>query len=87
MTDEASGVDRRAVAAALVTVTLWASAFVGIRAVIDDFAPGSLAVGRLLVGSIALGVLVAVRGFRRSPHTALPPLIDSARRSGAGRTG
>lgn len=65
MTDEANGVDQRAVAAALVTVTLWASAFVGIRAVIDDFAPGSLAVGRLAVGSIALGVLVAVRGFRR----------------------
>jgi drug/metabolite transporter (DMT)-like permease len=53
--------DRLAVGAALVTVTLWASAFVGIRAVVDDFSPGSLAVGRLAVGSIALGILVALR--------------------------
>ena len=53
--------DRLAVGAALVTVTLWASAFVGIRAVVDDFSPGSLAVGRLAVGSIALGILVAIR--------------------------
>ena len=34
--------------AALVTVVLWASAFVGIRAVADDLSPGALAVGRLL---------------------------------------
>ena len=54
-----SRLDRLAVAAALVTVTLWASAFVGIRAVVDDFSPGSLALGRLTVGSIALGVVVA----------------------------
>jgi drug/metabolite transporter (DMT)-like permease len=53
--------DRLAVAAALVTVVLWASAFVGIRAVVDDFSPGSLAVGRLTVGAIALGILVALR--------------------------
>ena len=53
--------DRLAVGAALVTVTLWASAFVGIRAVIDDFSPGSLAVGRLAVGVIALGIVVAIR--------------------------
>jgi drug/metabolite transporter (DMT)-like permease len=53
--------DRLAVGAALVTVTLWASAFVGIRAVVDDFSPGSLAVGRLAVGSIALGIIVALR--------------------------
>jgi drug/metabolite transporter (DMT)-like permease len=56
-----TGVDRLAVGAALVTVTLWASAFVGIRAVVDDFSPGSLAVGRLAVGSIALGIIVALR--------------------------
>ena len=53
--------DRLAIGAALVTVTLWASAFVGIRAVVDDFSPGSLAVGRLAVGAIALGIVVAIR--------------------------
>lgn len=53
--------DWLALGAALVTVGLWASAFVGIRAVADDLSPGALAVGRLLVGSLALGVVVALR--------------------------
>ncbi|HET9345730.1 MAG TPA: DMT family transporter [Candidatus Limnocylindrales bacterium] len=77
MTDAAARVDRLAVTAALVTVTLWASAFVGIRAVIDDFAPGSLAVGRLAVGAIALGVLVAVRGFRMPSRRDLLFIVAS----------
>lgn len=54
-------VDWLALAAALVTVVLWASAFVGIRAVADDLSPGALAVGRLLIGSVALGIVVAIR--------------------------
>lgn len=40
-----------------VTVLLWASAFVGIRAVADVFEPGPLSLGRLLVGALALVVL------------------------------
>jgi drug/metabolite transporter (DMT)-like permease len=40
-----------------VTVVLWASAFVGIRAIGDHFSPGPLALGRLLVGSIALTII------------------------------
>ena len=47
--------------AALVTVTLWASAFVGIRAAGEDLSPGALSLARLLVGSAALGALVLVR--------------------------
>lgn len=50
-----------ALGAALVTVMLWASAFVGIRAVADDLSPGPFALGRLLVAAAALGVLAAVR--------------------------
>ena len=42
-------------AAALLTVTLWASAFVGIRSAGHDLSPGALALGRLLVASAALG--------------------------------
>ena len=42
------------VAALLVTVLLWASAFVGIRAVGDTYSPGSLTLGRLVVGALAL---------------------------------
>ncbi len=49
-------------AAAGTTVLMWASAFVGIRAVGETFAPGELALGRMLVGSVALGVIVAIRG-------------------------
>lgn len=46
--------------AVAVTVLAWASAFVGIRAVGESYDPGPLALGRLLVGALALGVGVAV---------------------------
>src|SRR5689334_16548854 len=60
-------------AAALTTVLLWASAFVGIRAAGRDLSAGALTLGRLLVGSLALGALVAVR------REALPPRRDLLR--------
>jgi drug/metabolite transporter (DMT)-like permease len=50
-----------ALGAALVTVALWASAFVGIRSAGRDLSPGALALGRLLVASAALGAFVLVR--------------------------
>jgi drug/metabolite transporter (DMT)-like permease len=49
------------VGAVLIAVGFWASAFVGIRAAGRGLAPGPLALGRLLVGSLALGVFMAVR--------------------------
>jgi drug/metabolite transporter (DMT)-like permease len=58
---EPIAIDWIALGAALVTVILWASAFVGIRAAATDLSPGALAVGRLIVGSVALGVVVALR--------------------------
>ena len=57
--------ERLALIAALTTVVLWASAFVGIRAASVDLTAGPLALGRLLVGSLALGVLVLARGVVR----------------------
>jgi drug/metabolite transporter (DMT)-like permease len=60
------------VPALLVTVVLWASAFVGIRAVGDTFSPGSLTFGRLAVGAIVLTF------FARPGRTPLPtgrPLV------------
>jgi drug/metabolite transporter (DMT)-like permease len=54
------GADIASAAAALVTVTLWGSAFVGIRAAGAEISPGVLAFGRLLVASAALGIAVAV---------------------------
>jgi drug/metabolite transporter (DMT)-like permease len=57
--------DGRTIAAVVVTVLAWASAFVGIRGVGEDLSPGALALGRLLVGTAVLGVLVAGRGWVR----------------------
>lgn len=53
-----------ALGAAGVTVVLWASAFVGIRAAGHDFSPGSIAFGRVVVASIVLGLLAL---YRREP--------------------
>ena len=54
--------DRLAIAAAAVTIVLWASAFVVIRALGPWFSPGSLAFVRLLVGSVLLiGVALCYR--------------------------
>jgi drug/metabolite transporter (DMT)-like permease len=49
------------VSAVAVTVALWASAFVAIRYADRELSPGALALGRLLVGSLALGLLVLIR--------------------------
>jgi drug/metabolite transporter (DMT)-like permease len=50
-----------ALAAMTVTVLAWASAFVGIRAVGRAYEPGPLALGRLLLGTGALGMLLLGR--------------------------
>ncbi|HLX35852.1 MAG TPA: DMT family transporter [Candidatus Limnocylindrales bacterium] len=57
-------IDRRAALAAGITVVLWASAFVGIRDLADTFSPGSIALGRLAIGTGLLGVLLLRRGWR-----------------------
>src|SRR5438876_12287249 len=61
--------------AALVSVVLWASAFVGIRAAGRAFSPGALALGRLLVGSVLLGGLQATRPFVRPSRRELGLLL------------
>jgi drug/metabolite transporter (DMT)-like permease len=61
MTPAVAEIDWLALGAALFTVVLWASAFVGIRALADDLSPGSFAFGRLLVASLALAAIVAWR--------------------------
>ncbi len=60
------------VLAAIVTICLWASAFVGIRYAGRHLSPGVLALGRLLIGSLALGAMVVIRGERLPPRRALP---------------
>ncbi len=61
--------------AALTTVVLWASAFVGIRSAGHAFSPGALSLGRLVLGTLALGAVVAVR---REPLPARRDLLPIA---------
>jgi drug/metabolite transporter (DMT)-like permease len=67
--------ERLAVAAALVTVTLWASAFVGIRDAGRAIAAGPLTLARLVVAAAVLGAIVAVRREARPPRADLPRLV------------
>jgi drug/metabolite transporter (DMT)-like permease len=53
------------VAAIATTLLLWASAFVAIRHLGHDFPAGALSLGRLVVGSLALGAVAVSRGLPR----------------------
>ncbi|MEV7073485.1 DMT family transporter [Streptomyces sp. NPDC091972] len=59
-----------AAAAATVTVVLWASAFVSIRSAGAAYSPGALALGRLLSGALALGVICLIRREGLPPRSA-----------------
>jgi drug/metabolite transporter (DMT)-like permease len=52
-----------------ITVVLWASAFVAIRHVGHEVSAGGIALGRLIVGAIVLGIVVLVQ--RRSASQSL----------------
>ena len=65
----------RAVSAVGVTVALWASAFVAIRYADRELSPGALALGRLLVGSLALGLLVLIRREPLPGRRQLPGIV------------
>jgi drug/metabolite transporter (DMT)-like permease len=73
----ASMIDRRALTAALVTVVLWASAFVGIRDLVGVLSPGSIALGRLTIGTVALGLLVLRRGWQPITRRDLALVVGS----------
>ncbi|MFE1381297.1 DMT family transporter [Streptomyces sp. NPDC058740] len=61
---------RLALAAAGVTVVLWASAFVSIRSAGAAYSPGALALGRLLAGSLVLGAVLLIRREGLPPRAA-----------------
>lgn len=71
-TTPATLTDAAGLLAGLVTVTLWGSAFVGIRAAGVSLSPGGLALGRLVVSSAALTVVALMRRDRLPrPHDIL----------------
>jgi drug/metabolite transporter (DMT)-like permease len=67
--------DIAALAAALVTVTAWGSAFVAIRDAVTTLSPGALALGRLLVSLVVLGAVAAIQ---REPLPARRDLMRIA---------
>jgi drug/metabolite transporter (DMT)-like permease len=70
--DAVNRAGRPALAAACVTVTLWASAFVAIRSAGQHFSPGALALGRLLAGVLVLGLIWLGRREGWPPRAAWP---------------
>ncbi|MBP2190493.1 DMT family transporter [Nocardia goodfellowii] len=68
---------RWAVVAAVVTVVLWASAFVFIRSAGAEFSPGALALGRLLSASIVLVVILVSTGGGLPPRAAWRGILIS----------
>ena len=66
--------DTVALAAGLTTVTLWGSAFVGIRAAGHVLVPGSITLGRLLVSSAILSGVALVRREGLPPRSAWLPI-------------
>ncbi|MFE3455490.1 DMT family transporter [Nonomuraea sp. NPDC059194] len=69
--------EKKALAAAAVTVLLWASAFVSIRSAGAEYSPGALALGRLLAGSLVLAVIWLARGGGVPPRAAWPGILGS----------
>ena len=61
--------------AVAVTLVLWSSAFVAIRHLGGTFSPGALSLGRLLVGSLALGVVLLMRGWSPPRPRDWPSLV------------
>ncbi|GAA3918043.1 DMT family transporter [Streptomyces gulbargensis] len=68
---------RLALAAAGVTVVLWASAFVSIRSAGTAYSPGALALGRLLAGALVLGAVLLIRREGPPPRAAWPGILVS----------
>lgn len=57
------------------TLVLWASAFVAIRHLGEQFSPGALSLGRLAVGSVVLGAVLLSRGWVRPGRGDWLPMV------------
>lgn len=61
--------------AVAITLVLWSSAFVAIRHLGGSFSPGAMSLGRLVVGSVALGVVLLMREWRPPTRGEWPGLV------------
>jgi drug/metabolite transporter (DMT)-like permease len=62
------------VAALLLTIVLWGSAFPAIRAALAGYSAAQLSVARLLVAAVALGLVAALRGVRLPARRDVPAI-------------
>ena len=62
------------VAALLLTIVLWGSAFPAIRAALTGYSAGQLSVARLLVAAVALGLVAVLRGVRLPARRDVPAI-------------
>jgi drug/metabolite transporter (DMT)-like permease len=70
-----SGVDPRVLAALVITTVFWASAFAGIRAGLDAYGPGQVALFRFLVASAVLAAYAALARMRLPERRDLPAVF------------
>jgi drug/metabolite transporter (DMT)-like permease len=76
-TVESQTIDWRTPAAITTTVLAWASSFIAIRSAGHDYTPGALALGRMLVATIAVMALLVVRRAGVPPRAAWPGILVS----------
>lgn len=67
--------DGRTLAALLTTLLFWASAFAAIRAGLEEYPPGALALLRFLVASAVLGVFAAATRMKLPAWRDLPAIL------------
>jgi drug/metabolite transporter (DMT)-like permease len=73
--DDSARRDIPALMAGLATVSLWGSAFVGIRAASHSLTPGSIALGRLLVSSALLTAIALLRREQLPERRSFAPIV------------
>jgi drug/metabolite transporter (DMT)-like permease len=70
-----AGFDTTVTLALGATVVFWASAFAGIRAGLDDYGPGQIALFRFAVASVVLGTFALATGTRLPERRDLPAVF------------
>jgi drug/metabolite transporter (DMT)-like permease len=70
-----SGLDSRVLGALVITTVFWASAFAGIRAGLDAYGPGQVALFRFLVASAVLAAYAALTSMRLPERRDLPAVL------------